>query len=192
MVDRSALMPGGPWYGLRELDREHLAAIIRNQSSFRPRQEVEDRPEYQQIIPYVVFHCGDRYLLTKRLRRSRESRLRRLYSLGVGGHINPDDGGAGDLIEGGLLREWAEEVDYRGALSFHFLGLLKDESSPVSRAHVGLIYLAEGQTSSISIRETDKLQGELLTLDEMTIFYLDMESWSQIIYDRLREGVVVD
>ena len=37
------------------------------------------------------------YFLTHRLRASAERRLRRQYSLGVGGHINPGDlGGTGD------------------------------------------------------------------------------------------------
>ena len=34
-------------------------------------------------------------------------------------------------------------------------------------------------------KETEKLAGELLTLEEMRIYYLAMESWSQITYDRL-------
>jgi hypothetical protein len=29
----------------------------------------------------------------------------------------------------------------------------------------------------------------LLTLDEMRIHFLEMESWSQIVYERLRSGV---
>ena len=41
---------------------------------------------------------------------------------------------------------------------------------------------------NITIRETTKLAGELLTLEEMRIFYLGMESWSQMVYDRLRQG----
>ena len=31
----------------------------------------------------------------------------------------------------------------------------------------------------------DKLAGELLTLGEMRFLHLQMESWSQIVYDRL-------
>ena len=45
--------------------------------------------------------------------------------------------------------------------------------------------LVDGDTPNIRIRETDKLAGELLTLEEMRMFYLAMESWSQIVYDRL-------
>ena len=68
------------------------------------------------------------------------------------------------------------------------IGLLNDDSSPVSRVHLGVVFLVDGDTPNISIRETDKLAGELLTLEEMRIFYLGMESWSQMLYDRLTLG----
>jgi predicted NUDIX family phosphoesterase len=87
-----------------------------------------------------------------------------------------------------MRREWEEEVAYEGSLSAELLGLLNDESSPVSKVHLGVVFLVDGSTPDIAIRETDKLSGELLTLDEMRIHYLEMESWSQIVYDRLREA----
>ena len=34
-------------------------------------------------------------------------------------------------------------------------------------------------------REVDKLAGALLPLDAMRSYYLDMESWSQLIFDYL-------
>jgi predicted NUDIX family phosphoesterase len=52
-----------------------------------------------------------------------------------------------------------------------------------------VVFLVNGDSPNISIRETDKLAGELLTLDEMRIYYLGMESWSQMVYDRLMAGV---
>jgi predicted NUDIX family phosphoesterase len=151
---------------------------------------VEEAPEYQQIIPYVVFRHRDRYLLTRRLKASSERRLRQLYSLGVGGHINPEDVQNGDPVSDGMRREWEEEVAYAGAFEARLLGLIKEESAPVGRVHVGLVFLIDGESPDISIRETDKLSGELLTLDEMRIYYLEMESWSQIVYDRLVKGRV--
>jgi predicted NUDIX family phosphoesterase len=150
-----------------------------------PRAEVEDDPTYQQIIPYLVFRHGDRYLLTRRLKASSEKRLRQLYSLGVGGHINPGDLEHGDPIADGLKREWEEEVEYAGAFEATLLGLINDDSSPVSRVHLGVVFLIDGDSPEIRIRETDKLSGELLTLEEMRIYYLAMESWSQIVYDQL-------
>ena len=151
-----------------------------------PRAEVEDDPTYQQIIPYVVFRHRDRYFLTHRLKASSEKRLRQQYSLGVGGHINPGDVEGGDPIMDGLKREFEEEVEFAGSLeSVRLLGLINDESAPVSKVHLGVCFLCDGSTPEIRIREVDKLAGELLTLEEMRIYYLEMEGWSQIVYDRL-------
>jgi predicted NUDIX family phosphoesterase len=153
------------------------------------RDSVENDPAFQQIIPYVVFRHDNQYFLTHRLRASSERRLRKQYSLGIGGHINPGDLEAGDPILDGLKREWSEEVVYEGSFEAKLLGLLNDESSPVSKVHLGVVFLVDGDSPNISIRETDKLAGELLTLEEMRIYYLGMESWSQMVYDRLAEGV---
>jgi predicted NUDIX family phosphoesterase len=184
-VKREDVFPDGAWHGFVSDGLDTFQAVVRERHFFKARAEVEDDPTYQQIIPYVVFRHGDRYFLTHRLRASSERRLRKQYSLGVGGHINPGDLGAGDPILDGLKREWQEEVVYDGQFEARLLGLLNEDSSPVSKVHLGVVFLVDGDSPNIRIRETDKLAGELLTLDEMRIFYLSMESWSQIVYDRL-------
>jgi len=184
-VRREDIFPDGAWHGFVTDGLERHQAVIREKHFFMPRPEVENDPGYQQIIPYVVFRHDDRYLLTHRLRASSERRLRKQYSLGVGGHINPGDLQGGDPIQDGLKREWEEEVVYEGSFEAKLLGLLNDESSPVSKVHLGVVFLVDGDSPNVAIRETDKLAGELLTLDEMRIYYLGMESWSQMVYDRL-------
>jgi predicted NUDIX family phosphoesterase len=185
-VRRDDIFPDGAWHGFVTENLERHQSVIRERHFFKPRAEVEDDPSFQQIIPYVVFRHSDRYLLTHRLRASSEKRLRKQYSLGVGGHINPGDLEGGDPILDGLKREWAEEVTYEGRFEAKLLGLLNEESSPVSKVHLGVVFLVDGDSPVIQIRETDKLAGELLTLDEMRIHFLEMESWSQLVYERLR------
>jgi predicted NUDIX family phosphoesterase len=187
-VKREDIFPDGAWHGFVSDRLEQHQAVIREHHFFMARAKVEDDPNYQQIIPYVVFRHGDLYFLTHRLRASSEKRLRKQYSLGVGGHINPGDLEAGDPIQDGLKREWEEEVIYDGSFEAKLIGLLNDESSPVSKVHLGVVFLVDGDTPNIAIRETDKLAGELLTLEEMRIYYLGMESWSQMVYDRLANG----
>ena len=150
---------------------------------------MEEDPAFQQIIPYMVFRHGDRFLLTRRLKQSTEKRLRHLCSIGVGGHINRADAGTddpgGDPVTEGLRREFEEEVVYAGVWSHRLIGLINDDSNDVSRVHLGLVFEVSGDRPEIEIRETGKLQGELLKLEEMKMYYLDMESWSQLIYDHL-------
>lgn len=187
-VNRDDIFPDGAWHGFVSEDLDRHQAVIRERHFFKPRSEVEDDPRFQQIIPYVVFRHGDHYFLTHRLRASSEKRLRKQYSLGVGGHINPGDLVAGDPILDGLKREWQEEVVYDGRFDARLIGLLNDDSSPVSKVHLGVVFVVDGDSPNIRIRETDKLAGELLTLEEMRMYYLGMESWSQMVYDRLAEG----
>jgi predicted NUDIX family phosphoesterase len=187
-VKREDIFPDGAWHGFVTEDLDRYRHVIRDRHFFKSRAEVEDDPAFQQIIPYVVFRHGDRYFLTHRLRASSERRLRKQYSLGVGGHINPGDLQGGDPILDGMKREWEEEVTYQGRFEARLLGFLNEESAPVSRVHLGVVFVVDGDTPNIAIRETDKLAGELLTLDEMRIHYLEMESWSQIVYDRLTLG----
>jgi predicted NUDIX family phosphoesterase len=184
-VKREDIFPDGAWHGFISDQLDRHQAVIRERHLFKPRAEVEDDPSFQQIIPYVVFRHGHRYLLTHRLRASSERRLRKQYSLGVGGHINPGDLEGGDPIQDGLKREWEEEVIYDGRFEAKLLGLLNDESSPVSKVHLGVVFLVDGDSPDIAIRETTKLAGQLLTLEEMRIYYLEMESWSQMVFDRL-------
>ena len=187
-VKREDIFPDGAWHGFVSDRLDEYQAVIRERHFFMARSKVEDDPAYQQIIPYVVFRHGDRFFLTHRLRASSEKRLRKQYSLGVGGHINPGDLEAGDPIQDGLKREWEEEVIYDGSFEAKLIGLLNDESAPVSKVHLGVVFLVDGTSPNIAIRETDKLAGELLTLDQMRMYYLEMESWSQMVYDRLVRG----
>jgi predicted NUDIX family phosphoesterase len=189
VVPRAEIFPDGAWHGFIHEDPERFLSIIAARRQFRPRGEVEEDPDYQQIIPYLVFRNHDRYLLTRRLKQSTEKRLRHLYSLGVGGHINRADVAdkTADPVEEGLRREFEEEVTYEGVWEHRLIGLINDDSNDVSRVHLALVFEVTGDHPDISIRETGKLEGELLKLEEMKMYYLDMESWSQLIYDHLLE-----
>lgn len=185
-MPRARLFAGEEWTGFRDQGLDGLLDRIRGNYRFRPRKDAEDDSTEPQIIPYVVFRHHGRYFLTHRLRRSSERRLRHLYSLGVGGHINPEDVAEGaDPIEAGLRREWQEEVVYEGHFSTSLIGAINDQTTAVGCVHVGLIFLVDGDRPEISIREVDKLAGALMELEAMRSYYLDMESWSQLIFDYL-------
>ncbi len=189
-MPRTTIFPDGAWHGLVTGGLERVLRTIRAASEYRPRHLVEDDPSMQQIIPYCVVHHPDdgTYLLTRRLRRSSERRLHHLYSLGVGGHINPGDGAGGDPVIGGLEREWAEEVVCASPATARLVAMLNDDTTPVSRVHLGLVFLVEPSAATTSVRETDKLEGESLLLADMRRHYLSMESWSQLVFDDLVAG----
>ncbi|MBV9525323.1 MAG: hypothetical protein JOZ46_05855 [Candidatus Dormibacteraeota bacterium] len=189
-VPRTTIFPDGAWHGLVNTGLERVLRTVRASSEYRPRSEVEDDPSLQQIIPYCVVHHphDDTYLITRRLRRSSERRLHHLYSLGIGGHVNPIDGESGDPVIGGLRREWEEEIRCPSPATARLVAALNDDSSPVSKVHLGLVFLVEPTLGFVDVREVDKLEGEALSLKAMRRHYLSMESWSQLVFDDLVDG----
>ncbi len=189
-VPRSTIFPDGAWHGLIARGLERVLRTVHATSEYRPRAEIEENADLQQIIPYCVVHHphDSTYLLTRRLRRSSETRLHHLYSLGVGGHVNPGDGAGGDPLVGGLRREWAEEVVCSSPATASLVAMLNDDSTPVSRVHLGLVFLVEPTAAITSVRELEKLEGESLSLTAMRRHYLSMESWSQLVFDDLVGG----
>jgi predicted NUDIX family phosphoesterase len=188
-IPRRTIFPDGAWHGLVTTGLVRVLRTIRAAAQYRPRGQVEDDPAQQQVIPYcIVRHDDGTYLLTRRLHRSSERRLHHLYSLGAGGHINPGDGVAGDPVIGGLRREWREEVCCPSPATARLVALLNDDTTPVSQVHLGLVFLVEPRSGRVTVRETEKLEGEVLGLEAMRRHYPNMESWSQLAYDDLVAG----
>ncbi len=190
-VSRALVFPDGAWHGLVSTGLHRILRVVRACGEYRPRVLVEDDWNQQQIIPYcVVRHTDGTHLLTRRLRRGSERRLHDLYSLGVGGHLNPGDGvDDDDPVVGGLVREWREEVACPGPATARLVGILNDDSTPVSSVHLGLVFLVEPAPGVVvSVRETEKLEGRRLRLEEMAPLRAGMESWSVLTLDGLLSG----
>lgn len=189
-VPRTTIFPDGAWHGLVTRGLERVLRTIRAAGEYRPRHLVEEDATQQQIIPYCVVRnpADETYLLTRRLRQSTEKRLHHLYSLGIGGHVNPGDGVTADPVAGGLVREWGEEIRCAAPATARLVAVLNDDSSPVSKVHLGLVFLIEPQEGFVEVREVEKLEGTTLSLEQMRLHYLSMESWSQLVYDDLVAG----
>ncbi|NCB51795.1 MAG: NUDIX domain-containing protein [Clostridia bacterium] len=164
-------------------DKEILH-IITAEHEFIPRPEAEEDPGYKQIIPYVVMRRGNEVFLLRRLKKGGEKRLHGLLSLGVGGHINPVDGDDGDVLMRGLRREVDEEVAVGKALSLTPHGVINDDSNGVGSVHLGFFFTMEVE-GDISVRETEKLAGEWMAMDELKTLKNEMETWSQIVLEAL-------
>src|SRR5262245_45892962 len=138
-------------------------------------------PSQKQVIPYLVLRDGERYFLMRRTRAGGDARLHDLWSIGVGGHLNPGDG---DLA-GGLLREWSEEVVADFVPEFRLVGLLNDDTTPVGRVHLGAVYVADAAGRPVEIRETEKLTGAFASPAEVAAVANDLETWSRLAFDFL-------
>jgi predicted NUDIX family phosphoesterase len=173
--------------GLIKGNSEVLKKIIQN-GLFLKRSELEEDPSFKQIIPYAIISNKESFYLFRRTSGQTEKRLHNKFSLGVGGHMNP-----GNTIESKeqylideLKRELFEEVKLLdGCLieDFEFIGFINDDTIPVGRVHIGLLYNIHVSNKDIYINETDKMTAEWIEKSNLAEFYGGMETWSKLAYD---------
>ncbi len=174
-----------------EADRYLEALLVSEVAGFRPRSEVEDDPSFKQIIPYVVFRAGSVVFTYVRGKSGGESRLRRLRSLGVGGHVAEADAEGRGTLEAydmALLRELEEEVDIRSPGRISRLGLINDDSNPVGLVHLGVVHLYDLDRPDLVPREDALADPEFLPIADLDARPGEFETWSQICIDALPDG----
>jgi predicted NUDIX family phosphoesterase len=182
-LPRGVLMPDGAWRGVLHGDVAPYLARIEQSGSYRRRGECESDPGWKQVIPYLVVRDRGELFLMKRTRAGSDARLHERWSIGVGGHVNPEDGG----VAGGIGREWTEELVADWAPEPVLVGLLNDDSDPVGAVHVGLVYRVEAKGRPVAVRETHKLEGAFVAPIDCLRVYDRMETWSSLVYDYLFE-----
>lgn len=185
VVKSSKLFEKGVWQGLKTDNLDYYLDLIKNNSEFKRRGDVENDNGYQQIIPYIVFSYNNKFFGFKYLAQAGEQRLvNNNYQVGVGGHINKEDvGGERDVVETGMMREWEEEVTFKGNLiSKKLVGIINDDSRPVEQVHLGLVYHFVGDSADIQIKETDKMEGNLFEVKELSPDKINHSVWMKIVY----------
>jgi predicted NUDIX family phosphoesterase len=183
VVPRETIVPGDGWLGVRRDGVEAALATVAREGRFVLRSAAEEDPGLKQVIPYLVLRDGERWFLMRRTRAGGDARLHDLWSIGVGGHLNPGDGD----VPGGLRREWAEELVADFVPDFMPVGLLNDDTTAVGAVHVGFVYVADAAGRPVSIRETEKLAGTFATTAEVAAVRDAMETWSRLAFDVLTE-----
>jgi len=186
VVPSKKLFEKGVWQGLKKDNLDYYVDLIKNNCQFKRRGDVETDPSFQQIIPYMVFSFENKFFAYKYLQKAGEQRLvNNNYQLGVGGHINPiDESKDKNILEAGMMREWEEEVNFKGnLLSKKLVGILNDDSAPVEQVHLGLVYHFIGDTFDIQIKETDKMEGKLLEAKDLSADKIGHSVWMKIVYN---------
>jgi predicted NUDIX family phosphoesterase len=181
VVPRTAVPHGAAWYGLRTDELDAFVAAVERDGRYEPRAEMEVDPSFKQIIPYLVVRDGQRYFLMQRTAAGADARLHGLFSIGVGGHLNPGDGG----LLGGLEREWREELVADFLPKFNLVALLNDDTTPVGAVHLGAVYVADVGGRPVSIRETHKLRGGFAEPGDVAAIVQRMETWSRLCFEYL-------
>ena len=173
--------------GLIHGNSDVLNMIVQN-GLFRKRNELEEDPSFKQIIPYAIISCKESFYLFKRTSKQTEKRLHNQMTLGVGGHMNPDnfmDSKKQYLIDE-LKREFFEEVKLLNAClieDIEFIGFINDDTISVGRVHIGLLYHIQVSNKSVYINETDKMTADWIDKQNLAEFYEGVETWTKIIFD---------
>jgi predicted NUDIX family phosphoesterase len=183
--------------GLIKGNSEVLKKIIQN-GLFLKRSELEEDPSFKQIIPYAIISNKEpersgvgqsrSFYLFRRSSRQAEKRLHNKFSLGVGGHMNPADSMESEeqYLTDELKRELYEEVKLlNGCLidDIEFIGFINDDTIPVGRVHIGLLYNIHVSNKEVYINETNKMTAEWIHESNLAEFYKGMETWTKIAFD---------
>jgi len=182
---------GSAWHGILPAGQAAMADLIRRRGEFGPRSALEDDPAWKQVIPYPILRDRRRWFLMRRTRAGSDVRLHDRYSIGVGGHVNPGDGGLDGDLSGALRREWTEELDVDFLPSFRFIGLLNDDTTAVGAVHLGLVYEGDAAGRPVAIRETDKLTGRFAETHEVAAVADRLETWSRLAFDFIETGAAL-
>jgi predicted NUDIX family phosphoesterase len=181
VVPRRAVIDGAGWHGLRTGDLDGFIAALERDGRYEPRAAMELDASFKQVIPYLVLRDGPRWFLMRRTDAGGDPRLHGRFSIGVGGHLNPGDGG----LLGGLRREWNEELVADFVPDFRLVALLNDDTTDVGSVHLGAVYVADAGGRPVAIRETDKLTGSFVGAGDVAAVADRLETWSRLAFDFL-------
>jgi predicted NUDIX family phosphoesterase len=166
------------------------------------RKHAEQDSSFQQLIPYVAIVCNNEVLQYERC--GNEERLHKLYSIGLGGHIDydPTKDVAKSSYDNKILnttifqsmdRELREEIHLSIYLSrFKHLGLIKISENPVNAVHTGILYkvdISEKEKESICFDE-EISNYSFRSINEMIGELEKFETWSKYLLKVLQNLMI--
>tara|TARA_R110000850_G_scaffold275678_2_gene415352 strand:+ start:3902 stop:4525 length:624 start_codon:yes stop_codon:yes gene_type:complete len=192
VVSRELFDQLGAFEGISLNPDQYLPSLLDPANNyFLARDQAEDDPSHKQIIPYAIFRHGDKFLHYVRGGGSGEKRLASKGSIGIGGHINDVDFAASSLDKDtytiGVEREIDEELNLVGGHTQKILGLINDDSNDVGKVHLGVVHLFTLESDQVTAGEDNIVDLQFLSLDELEDRRDDLETWSQICVDGLRQ-----
>lgn len=154
-------------------------------TSYRPRDAVEEDPDFKQLIPYCIFMHQGRVFHYRRGNDQGDSRLRAKRSIGIGGHISSCDHAAESAYEEGMRREIEEEVYLETTYRQRCIGLINDDQTEVGRVHLGIVHLFELEEPKVRPRETSITNTGFADPADLNVQREQFETWSQICLEHL-------
>jgi predicted NUDIX family phosphoesterase len=196
VFQRKLLEELGMFQGIStEVDRYLDPILAKKNNKFHLRIEAEQDESLQQIIPYVLFvHRGEVFSYV-RGKQAGETRLVGNRSVGIGGHVNPEDE---VLFDGAMVasdkqtylravqREIDEEIILDGPYEPKITALINDDSNPVGRVHFGIVHICELDHTNVNKREKQITKAGFIPVADLAgPRREELETWSQLCIDHL-------
>jgi predicted NUDIX family phosphoesterase len=183
----------GQWQGFL-MDENKCREIVRLaqiQPYWKPRDQAEKDPDWQQIYPYALFKYQDRYAEFKRGTTASDTSMNLRYTLAVGGHIFQSEFEQFKTLENFIIQIFLQDIEYEGNLKASCIGVVNDKADELNDYHVGIVYVLEGDSPDIRSKiHTETRLVKLADMNGEDVQFL--ERWSQMIYRQLRDKEIAD
>lgn len=157
--------------------------------AFVNRKEAEEDPKSKQIIPYILLQTADASQTAVYSRKGSEKRLHDLWSVGIGGHINPIDkleaeADFSQILTSGMERELDEELIRRPPIDIpEFIGIISEDITPVGSVHLGAVFRIKTTAPETYIPGPELNRFTWMATANLTD--LKMELWSTLSLELL-------
>lgn len=179
-------------------DRRFIQGLNRlvNDVWYIPRAICETSPDFRQLLPYVVIinHKGDILCYNRPAKEGGEGRLAGKFSIGFGGHVEPEDWSCSpwttcfaaaerELREELHMEDTGNGIDPMYTLYHTLAALILSNDTPVDSVHLGIALVAKWESadavpSQIVSNEPDQICNlRTLTLEQAKA-EANPESWT--------------
>ena len=169
---------------------EVIIDTIKDEGRFCRRGDVEDDPDFKQIIPQILLVAENKVLVHRTPETAGEARLIGTWPIFLGGHMNEADGT--DPMAA-ALREFKEELNYPFPVTASSIGFVNLNDTDVNKAHFGLVYVFHGERAELPHGPTPAAIDEgvsdasFMTWEELAGSSKKLNGWSQVALHLLRE-----
>jgi len=165
------------------LDLEMFVKTCSNAGfEFIKRMDAENDSSHKQIIPYIVLQNMGSDETAVYQRQGSEERLHDLWSLGIGGHINPVDMGTSKdafekILIAGMERELDEELEQMPEHNTpEFIGVISEDITDVGRVHLGAVFRIKTNSPEMFLPGEELFQFRWEKTSDLK--QLNLELWS--------------
>jgi predicted NUDIX family phosphoesterase len=185
VVETSKVDGIGSFQGYVTHVQDYLSVLLSPQNNlFLLRAQAEQDIRYKQLIHYVVLRFQDSVFSYVRGKKSSESRLVAMRSIGVGGHIEPIDqslfSSDRDTYLEAARREVNEEVELSSPYRESIAALINDDSTDVGKVHLGIMHIWDLAEPKVTKREGLITQSGFVSIKSLKANLEELETWSRI------------